>query len=698
MATSLRSISRLRSGFVALLLAGGACADDTQPITTTSDSDTEAGTSTGPVVTTVTMTDPDSTGGSVGMDSTEGMTTGPGTDSSTSGDTSTTGTAECGNGVIEAGEDCESEDLGGADCTTAGFTGGVLLCTAECTFDTEQCTNSECGNDVVEDTEQCDGTDLGAADCLSEGFDGGTLGCAADCTAYDTSACTTITCGDGVLDAGETCDGAALNGEDCLTQGFDAGALGCAADCQSYDTTGCSNVSCAHDICVTGVLLDPACDPCVDQICAADEFCCLDQWDGQCVDQVASVCGIVCPTVCGDAAIDAGEVCDGAALGGETCITQGFAGNGVLACAADCLGYDTAGCSAVGGGDCCAAHATNGCDDAACEASVCAGDAFCCNTTWDATCANAALANANCLGAGGSCLAPGACSDQDIGSATGAAVASGNTTGDDEDLDASCAGGNALDHVMEWTAPAAGLYTFDTNGSAYDTALALYSDCATEIACDDDSGTGTQSLVTRNMAAGETIYISVDGFNGLVGAWVLNITAPPVCGDGAIVAPEVCDGANLNGQTCVAQGFGGGGVLACAADCNSFNTAGCMGMLACQDADLGSALGNNVAAGTTVGEDNDLDATCGFGDPADRVFRWVAPAAGQYTFNTNGSMYDTVLALYSDCATQLQCDDDSGTDTQSLLSRNLAAGQVVLIVVDGFNTQTGNYILNITSP
>ena len=29
---------------------------------------------------------------------------------------------------------------------------------------------------------------------------------------------------------------------------------------------------------------------------------------------------------------------------------------------------------------------------------------------------------------------------------------------------------------------------------------------------------------------------------------------------------------------------------------------------------------------------------------------------------------------------------------------DLAAGQVVLIVVDGFNTQTGNYILNITSP
>jgi hypothetical protein len=47
------------------------------------------------------------------------------------------------------------------------------------------------------------------------------------------------------------------------------------------------------------------------------------------------------------------------------------------------------------------------------------------------------------------------------------------------------------------------------------------------------------------------------------------------CGDGAINPGESCDGANLNGQTCVSQGFGGGGTLSCNASCG-FNTSQCI--------------------------------------------------------------------------------------------------------------------------
>jgi hypothetical protein len=49
--------------------------------------------------------------------------------------------------------------------------------------------------------------------------------------------------------------------------------------------------------------------------------------------------------------VDPGEVCDGADLGGKTCQDLGHSG-GALACAADCLGHDTSGCtggSAVNG-------------------------------------------------------------------------------------------------------------------------------------------------------------------------------------------------------------------------------------------------------------------------------------------------------------------------------------------------------------
>jgi hypothetical protein len=53
--------------------------------------------------------------------------------------------------------------------------------------------------------------------------------------------------------------------------------------------------ACAHEICEQGVKLDPTCsDACVAQVCGADAFCCNNEWDNLCVDQVKSVCNIDC--------------------------------------------------------------------------------------------------------------------------------------------------------------------------------------------------------------------------------------------------------------------------------------------------------------------------------------------------------------------------------------------------------------------
>ncbi len=49
-------------------------------------------------------------------------------------------TAElCGNGTIDAGEDCDLGTLNGATCITEGFAGGVLTCANGCTFDISSC-------------------------------------------------------------------------------------------------------------------------------------------------------------------------------------------------------------------------------------------------------------------------------------------------------------------------------------------------------------------------------------------------------------------------------------------------------------------------------------------------------------------------------------------------------------------------------
>jgi hypothetical protein len=45
----------------------------------------------------------------------------------------------CGNGAIDAGEDCDLGTLNGATCVTESFTGGVLSCSNGCTFDTSGC-------------------------------------------------------------------------------------------------------------------------------------------------------------------------------------------------------------------------------------------------------------------------------------------------------------------------------------------------------------------------------------------------------------------------------------------------------------------------------------------------------------------------------------------------------------------------------
>jgi hypothetical protein len=409
MATTLRTLPRLRSGLVLLLLAGGACADDVPGLTTTSDTDPGT-TSDTPMTTTP---DPDSSGGVVtmGMDSGDtGDTDSPTTDAPTTDapttDAPTTDGEECGNGMAGGDEDCDGEDLAGADCESQGFGGGALACNADCTFDTSGCTKGPaCGDGVVDAGEDCDGADLDGATCESQGFDGGRLACGDDCT-FDTSGCTAApACGNGAIDGMEACDGADLDGQDCVSQGFaGGGVLACLGDCTGFDTAGCMGGGGGSDCCTAhaGTGCDNA--ACEASVCAADAFCCSNSWDDICAGEAAAdpacagLCGGMAP-VCGDAVIAAPEVCDGANLGGQTCVSQGFAGGGVLACSVDCLTFNTAGCMGGGGGsDCCTAHAGTGCDNAACEASVCAADAFCCSNSWDDICAGEAAADPACAG------------------------------------------------------------------------------------------------------------------------------------------------------------------------------------------------------------------------------------------------------------------------------------------------------------
>jgi cysteine-rich repeat protein len=88
---------------------------------------------------------------------------------------------------------------------------------------------------------------------------------------------------------------------------------------------------CTHDKCTKGLLLVPDCgDPCVQKICAQDDYCCTKEWDEQCIGEVASVCGsVLCAVTCAHSLCQAGDKlspqCDAPSSCVEKiCQTDGF--------------------------------------------------------------------------------------------------------------------------------------------------------------------------------------------------------------------------------------------------------------------------------------------------------------------------------------------------------------------------------------
>ncbi len=102
--------------------------------------------------------------------------------------------------------------------------------------------------------------------------------------------------------------------------------------------------------------------------------------------------------------------------------------------------------------------------------------------------------------------------------------------------------------------------------------------------------------------------------------------------------------------------------------------------------------------GSTAGGGRDTNPSCATSTAADRAFAFVAPADGNYTFDTSGSAYDTVLYMYSGCAGQeVACNDDAGGTLQSQVAGPVRAGQVVIVIVDGYGDSEGNFRLNISN-
>jgi hypothetical protein len=235
------------------------------------------------------------------------------------------------------------------------------------------------------------------------------------------------------------------------------------------------------------------------------------------------------------------------------------------------------------------------------------------------------------------------------GSSTGATKEPG------EPNHAGFAGGRSVWYF--WTAPSSTPVTIDTVGSSFDTLLGVYTGSSvgalTLVTSNDDSSSASrQSRVTLAPIAGRTYRIAVDGWNAEHGNIVLTLN-----------------------QTPFNDSFGG---------CEFVGGAS------------GSTTGSNGSAGKEAGEPNHA----GNGGGHSIWYCWTAPNTGTVTFDTIGSTFDTLLAVYLgnsvDRLALVASNDDLNhpANLQSRVTFSATATTHYHIAIDGWNGASGNTTLN----
>ncbi len=208
-----------------------------------------------------------------------------------------------------------------------------------------------------------------------------------------------------------------------------------------------------------------------------------------------------------------------------------------------------------------------------------------------------------------------------------------------------------------WTAPATGAHSVSTGGSGFDTLLAVYTGSAvgalTPVASNDNFGSGLKSKVTFAAIAGTQYQIAIDGAGGAVGSISLSVAAAP---PGPVNDHFAAATAIAVGETSVA--------------------------------------GTNGNATKEAAEPNHAAGTGG----TSVWWTWTAPASGVFYGSTDGSSFDTLLAIYSGTAlgalTPIASDDDSGAGLNSRTAFQATAGTTYRIAVDGASGTTGSITLS----
>lgn len=225
--------------------------------------------------------------------------------------------------------------------------------------------------------------------------------------------------------------------------------------------------------------------------------------------------------------------------------------------------------------------------------------------------------------------------------------ATGTTTGRADTRTPPCgAAPGSPDQTWLFTAPSAGHYTIDVD-SDFDGVLAVYAPGAAEpLACNDDHGSTRASRVEVDLGAGQAVEVVIDGYRGGQGSYDV-----------------------------VVRGGGGSGPPASGQPL---------------------VLGTPTRGDTTRGADQHQPECGSRPGTRDETWLFTPPITGAYMIHVDAE-FDSVLAIYERGAPQpLHCNDDFGSTRRSRLTTRLEAGREYEVVVDGYGTYEGAYMVTVT--
>ncbi len=472
--------------------------------------------------------------------------------------------SDCGNGIVEAGEDCDGEKLNDATCASVVGTGSVgkLSCDpVTCKFNTDACSGAAtCGNGQLDGKEVCDHDEFGGKTCESLGFGGGQLRCADNCLGLDRSECTAkSSCGNKNLDVGEVCDGDMLNGATCedVRGKGSTGTLKCLLNCSDYDASGCSE----------GVM-------CGDGVREGDEACDRDDFGSATCETLVGPgsagtlsCNSRCKistyncspaSGCGNGIIGVGEKCDGTNLNGATCESVlGTGSTGKLSCSSNCAEFDVSQCTAP-------AKCGNGFIE---EGEVCDGLKL-----DDKTCETEVGPNSR-----GQLSCAANCTSFDKSQCTGSTTCSNGVIDLGELCDGTSVPSDATCEILVGKG-STGVVVCDSECKRYNLSY-----CSAASKCDNGKIDDGEVCDGKNLNGASCASVVGKGSTGTLkcastctGYDTSACSAAEKCGDSIIQDGELCDKSNVSNKTCEdIVGFGSTGTLRCADNCAMYDTSRC---------------------------------------------------------------------------------------------------------------------------